>query len=607
MKKTLLFILLILSANIHSQYVNEIDINDNIPSIISTINEIIESNNRLTDTINKYKDLFVNLNNEDIPSYDTLIKDTTTTTRTGTSYYISNSGNDANTGLSHVQAWKTINKLNSETFAAGDSILFERGGLWNTSFRIPSSGNAENQITISNYGEGKLPRLYGSKIMDSYTSHPLLSNVYYCNDTINNNPHVYINPSRSDLGSIWFNVNDTIEWGDGITNYKTDISLLAANYDWTWQNDTIYFYSENINDIDSIYATKLQDVVIVDKDYITIDGLDVCYYGFRGIGSTDYPEKYRTNIIIRNCHIAYSGSKSTYRIAASGYGIFLSASNSILENNDIRGQGRRSISYNIQNGTNFTIRNVKIQDNHLYDGYHTTGIDLAIQGSTNRISDIHIRRNKIEEYYDEDKEVYTTQLIFAYNHGDQEDMDSIYIYNNQFINTVTAAIFMENIEGMFIVNNTFTSAQSGFNSFYYITANSGTVNLTSMNNIFFNHANTGYKIPIEGAGTLSPTFDTADYNLFYDVDITNFNSFIYHDIGANYRYTQWNDIQALGLEVNSPTPSFPCFIDSVSNLRLKSSSPAIGTGTPVSFITTDYDGNIRDSTNPSIGAFEFKE
>ena len=33
MKKTLLFILLILSANVHSQYVNEIDINDNIPSI----------------------------------------------------------------------------------------------------------------------------------------------------------------------------------------------------------------------------------------------------------------------------------------------------------------------------------------------------------------------------------------------------------------------------------------------------------------------------------------------------------------------------------------------------------------------------------------------
>ena len=184
-------------------------------------------------------------------------------------------------------------------------------------------------------------------------------------------------------------------------------------------------------------------------------------------------------------------------------------------------------------------------------------------------------------------------------------MDSIYIYNNQFINTVTAAIFMTNIEGLFIVNNTFTSAQSGFDAFYYATADGGTVNLTSMNNIFFNHAISGYKIPVEGAGTLSPTFDTADYNLFYDVDITDFNSFIYHDIGANYRYTQWDEIQALGLEVNSPTPAFPHFVDSVSNLRLKSSSPAIGTGTPVSFVTTDYDGNLRDATNPSIGAFEY--
>ena len=42
-----------------------------------------------------------------------------------TTYYVSPSGNDNNNGTSPSTAWKTITKVNSVTFAAGDSILSE--------------------------------------------------------------------------------------------------------------------------------------------------------------------------------------------------------------------------------------------------------------------------------------------------------------------------------------------------------------------------------------------------------------------------------------------------------------------------------------------------
>ncbi|MCK5692301.1 MAG: hypothetical protein KAI08_05615, partial [Bacteroidales bacterium] len=42
-------------------------------------------------------------------------------------YYISEDGDDSNTGLSEGRAWQSIEKVNEQDFAPGDRILF-RGG-----------------------------------------------------------------------------------------------------------------------------------------------------------------------------------------------------------------------------------------------------------------------------------------------------------------------------------------------------------------------------------------------------------------------------------------------------------------------------------------------
>ena len=64
-----------------------------------------------------------------------------------TVYYVdATNGNDANDGQSEANAWKTISKVNSQSFSPGDSILFKRGDTWREQLVPPSSGSSGNPI-----------------------------------------------------------------------------------------------------------------------------------------------------------------------------------------------------------------------------------------------------------------------------------------------------------------------------------------------------------------------------------------------------------------------------------------------------------------------------
>lgn len=70
----------------------------------------------------------------------------------GKTYYISPYGNDNNSGFSTVSAWKTMDKVNQQTFDPGDMILFESGGTWNGQLKPQGSGKEGMPITLSSYG-----------------------------------------------------------------------------------------------------------------------------------------------------------------------------------------------------------------------------------------------------------------------------------------------------------------------------------------------------------------------------------------------------------------------------------------------------------------------
>jgi hypothetical protein len=88
----------------------------------------------------------------------------TGTNCSGTAYYVSNSGNDSNNGISTSSPWKTVAHVVAfePSLRAGDCVLFQRGGVWAEQLNISNvHGTQTNRITFGNYGSGNLPVIDG--------------------------------------------------------------------------------------------------------------------------------------------------------------------------------------------------------------------------------------------------------------------------------------------------------------------------------------------------------------------------------------------------------------------------------------------------------------
>lgn len=94
-----------------------------------------------------------------------------------TDYYVnSNSGNDKNDGITKKTAWKSLTKVNEQTFKPGDKILFAAGTSYEGQLSPKGLGKKGAVIKIDSYGKGKKPAIHG-KGEKEYTL--LLYNVEY--------------------------------------------------------------------------------------------------------------------------------------------------------------------------------------------------------------------------------------------------------------------------------------------------------------------------------------------------------------------------------------------------------------------------------------------
>jgi hypothetical protein len=76
-----------------------------------------------------------------------------------TTYYVSPTGNDSNSGTSPGYPWRTITKVNAGHYKAGDCILFEGGQTFSGSLNFtasswPATAAAAHPFTIGSYGSG---------------------------------------------------------------------------------------------------------------------------------------------------------------------------------------------------------------------------------------------------------------------------------------------------------------------------------------------------------------------------------------------------------------------------------------------------------------------
>lgn len=71
------------------------------------------------------------------------------------SFYVASTGSDSASGLSPSEPWRTVGKVNEQSFAPGDRILFRGGDRFDDTTLMPtSSGSRGAPIVFSSYGNG---------------------------------------------------------------------------------------------------------------------------------------------------------------------------------------------------------------------------------------------------------------------------------------------------------------------------------------------------------------------------------------------------------------------------------------------------------------------
>ncbi len=243
------------------------------------------------------------------------IRETPTSVKvTGTSYYVSNDGDDSNDGKSPETAWKTLAKVSNANLKPGDGVFLRRGDIFRESISVRSTG-----VTYSAYGEGPKPRLYGSKRNYSESE--------FWDET--ETPNVYVSKEKfnSDIGLIIFNEGEawSIKQIDGLLNFdgvlRRDLEMYHNPKD-----KKIYLYSTSDPDTRFTSTEIGENEILIHSarngggSGTTIDNLCLMYSGGYGV-EFNYGV---SDITVQNCEIGWIGGSlqpTDSRIVRYGNGV----------------------------------------------------------------------------------------------------------------------------------------------------------------------------------------------------------------------------------------------------------------------------------------------
>lgn len=232
-------------------------------------------------------------------------------------YYVSNSGDDNNDGMSPETAWKTLDKINAQgTTPEHCNILFERGGVWRGSVIPP-----HEYITYSAYGEGKKPCIYGS--LRNYADVSLWEKTEY--------PDVWRTTAcGANVGIVAFNHSDEYGLYDelvgdrcvkGLLGFEHPSQLIRNMQYWSNIDENELFlcctYGNPGEVFDSIEIGE-NILVIQSGNHIMVDNLCVKFTGGLGVGIAEV-----TDYTVQNCVLAYLGGsilKGHRGVNTYGYG-----------------------------------------------------------------------------------------------------------------------------------------------------------------------------------------------------------------------------------------------------------------------------------------------
>ncbi len=241
---------------------------------------------------------------------------------TGTVYYVSENGDDANDGLEPAAAWRSIARVSEAELVPGDTVLFERGGVYRGALK------GKEGITYAAYGSGDKPKLYASPCDAARCGRWEKTDV--------ENVYAYDRELRDDVGTLVFNDGEScarkvmklrvekppfvsplrrlmglsddvipsfnLETGERFIDYHDLCHDLDFFHDYMGTGK-VYLYSDKGNPaerFDGIELLVKQHVIRMAKD-THLDNLCIKYGGAHGACGGTY------NITITNCEFGWIG------------------------------------------------------------------------------------------------------------------------------------------------------------------------------------------------------------------------------------------------------------------------------------------------------------
>ncbi len=381
---------------------------------------------------------------------------------------------------------------------------------------------------------------------------------------------------------------------------------------------------ENNSVKNSYAAIHAAATVAIGNGKTTVKDNDLAASGEQAISQTGIYLQGTDGSIIENNQIFVSGSNN-----ASKRGIWVGegAINTTVHKNNITGvaftgatnqsyqcsgiliaSGSTGVSANANNIiSENTISNVSTTGRSFANGISISGSNTSLTGG------VIIKNNKISSIYNPNTGGYGAEGILINNTDGNNG--GVLIFNN-FISDVWAygknaflfssngyGITVNKGTGIKIYNNTVYLATNqtvatGMTAAMYVgvdTTVAGSIDLR--NNIFVNAQTTSTRYAIYSA--------TPDNSIFSNIDYNN-----YYSAGTALGYIQLirtglSNIQSgFGGNMNSHS-ILPEFV-SATDLHLTTSNTALDDlGTPLAEVSTDIDGEVRNTTAPDIGADEF--
>jgi hypothetical protein len=560
-------------------------------------------------------------------------------------------GDDGDTGLSEALAWKTIAKVNGETFSGDDQILFNKGEVWREALEVPSSGTSGHPITFGAYGTGDKPLFMNSEAKNStgdWTDDT--GNIWYTHITL----HLDVGFLATTSASSPTILSDKKSTKVGCVN--------AGDFFYDQATDNLYVYctqnpaTEYSGYIECAYGESASygQVINIEKDYITIDGIEIKHSGAQGI-SVYKVTTGTTGVTIQNCTVSYIGGVYLTGTTRWGNGIESYKSNASLtiQDNDVSQCFDAGITVECGTNSDSTIMNDFFIDHNTVDHCGCAFLYSQKATGTPSTSNFTISNNIFNDLGLGWGGIGSLNGAGINCQRDTGTMSGFVISGNTIDTTTTgsglgfgivlygvsANVLRNTITGTgnvpIVISSTVGYDTSGTVAYNLIHGNNGSTRslyitdngsgpLNIYNNVFWKSSNenfsfirietstsgvtlknnivgcsvTGYENDLLSVG--SGCTVTLDYNLWYKPD----DQPIWYWIDTEYTKSQFAAYKtASSQDANSPTPTDPLFSIAGSDFHIQSISPCIDAGVDVD-LTEDYEGRPVGAS-PDIGAYEY--